>query len=245
MKWILKRILPRKLKRLWHTFSLVRVGTKPLTKRECNICNYEGYFSTVGRPLRLDALCPNCGSLERHRLMMLTVQRGDIPQLNKKNSNVLHFAAEPVLERIFRERFDNYVTADLFQEADVKLDMESIDVDDEQYDIIIASHVLEHVDDKKASSELLRVLVDGGIFVCQVPIVEGWESTYEDDSITSEEDRWLHFGQGDHVRYYGADFRERISASGLILKNEYTSEGEDVIRYGLLRGEKTFVFQKG
>ena len=132
-----------------------------------------------------------------------------------------------------------------FQEADVKLDMESIDVDDEQYDIIIASHVLEHVDDKKASSELLRVLVDGGIFVCQVPIVEGWESTYEDDSITSEEDRWLHFGQGDHVRYYGADFRERISASGLILKNEYTSEGEDVIRYGLLRGEKTFVFQKG
>ena len=53
----------------------------------------------------------------------------------------------------------------------------------------------------------------------------------------------MHFGQEDHVRYYGADFRQRISAGGFKLINEFTSEGEDVLRYGLLRGEKTFVFE--
>lgn len=241
---ILRRIVPRKFKALWQTYRLFKVGMKPIKERECNICNYEGYFSVVGRPLRLDALCPNCGSAERHRLLMLAVQRDDIPQLNNKKSTVLHFAAEPILERIFRDRFDNYVTADLFMDADVKLDLENLDVEDKKYDVIIANHVLEHVDDKKASTELSRVLVDGGVLVCQVPLVEGWESSYEDDSITSDEDRWLHFGQGDHIRYYGADFRERISANGFILANEYTAEGKDVIRYGLLRGEKTFVFQK-
>ncbi len=244
MKKILKRILPRKVRHFLHTFSLVKIATEPFRERECNICNYEGYFSVIGRPLRLDALCPKCHSLERHRLLILAVQRGDIPQLENDNSAVLHFAPESSLEQVFRGRFKKYVTADFYQDADLKLDMESIDLGDKQFDVIVANHVLEHVDDKKASRELSRVLVDGGILVCQVPIIEGWKSTYENNSITSDEERCLHFGQGDHVRYYGEDFRERISAGGFKLINEFTAEGEDVIRYGLYRGEKTFVFQK-
>lgn len=244
MKWLLKRILPRKFKRFIHTFSMVRLGTEPFCERLCNICQYEGYFTTIGRPLRIDAHCPNCGSLERHRLLILAVQRGDIPQLEDKNSTVLHFAPEPCLEQIFRNRFASYDTADLFNEADLKLDMECIDVADEQYDVVVANHVLEHVDDKKASAEVSRILVEGGILVCQVPIIDGWASTYEDASITTDAERLLHFGQGDHVRYYGADFRQRISDGGFKLINEFTAEGDDVLRYGLFRGEKTFVFQK-
>ena len=99
-----------------------------ILQRVC-ICEYEGYFTTVGRPLRIDILCPNCGSMERHRLLILAVQRGGIPQLEDKNSTVLHFAAEPCLEQIFRNRFASY-TADLFTEADLKLDMECIEVAD-------------------------------------------------------------------------------------------------------------------
>ena len=244
IKWTLKRIVPTKIKRMWHTRNLVKVGITPIKERECNLCGFEGYFSVVGRPLRLDALCPNCGSMERHRLMMLALQGGDLPQMDDPKTAVLHFAAEPILERIFRERFDTYVTADFFVDADVKLNMEAMDVEDEQYDVIIANHVLEHVDDHKASAEIARVLTKGGVLLCQVPIVEGWATTYEDPSITTDEGRWLHFGQGDHVRFYGADFRERISAGGLKLTHEFTAEGTDVLRYGLLRGEKTFVFQK-
>ena len=54
----------------------------------------------------------------------------------------------------------------------------------------------------------------------------------------------LHFGQYDHLRYYGSDFIERIeSSSNLKLKEIFTAEGDDVIKYGLDRGEKIFVFQ--
>ena len=52
-----------------------------------------------------------------------------------------------------------------------------------------------------------------------------------------------HYGQSDHVRYYGADVRDRIRAAGFKL-DEFTAEGEDVLTYGLARGEKVFVATK-
>ena len=70
------------------------------------------------------------------------------------------------------------------------------------------------------------------------------EKTYEDKSITSENNRCIHYGQGDHVRYYGRDFRQRIEKNGLKLAQELTAEGNDVIKYGQKRGEKVFVFIK-
>lgn len=175
---------------------------------------------------------------------MLAITRGEIKNFLKSDAKVLHFAPEAILKTKFREHFSNYITADLFADADLVLNLENIDLEDDQYDLIIANHVLEHVDDRKAASELRRILRSGGVFVCQVPIIEGWDSTYENDEITSERLRWIHFGQGDHVRYYGSDFRERFCTAGFKLDKEFTSEGSDVIRYGLNRGEKVFVFEK-
>ncbi len=42
------------------------------------------------------------------------------------------------------------------------------------------------------------------------------------------------------MRYYGADIRDRIRAAGFEL-DEFTAEGEDVLVYGLQRGEKVFI----
>jgi SAM-dependent methyltransferase len=132
----------------------------------------------------------------------------------------------------------------LFQPADLKLDLEAIDLPDASVDLIIANHVLEHVDDAKASRELSRILRPNGVLLCMVPIVEGWATTYENPDITTDEGRMLHFGQEDHVRFYGRDFRDRIAKGGFSLRDEITAEGEEVIRYGLVRGEKVFVFEK-
>jgi predicted SAM-dependent methyltransferase len=137
-----------------------------------------------------------------------------------------------------------YQTADLFQPADLKLNMEAIDLPDASVDLIIANHVLEHVDDAKASRELSRILRPNGVLLCMVPIVEGWATTYQNPDITTDEGRMLHFGQEDHVRFYGRDFRDRIAKGGFNLREEITAEREDVIRYGLVRGEKVFVFEK-
>ena len=244
MRKLAKKIVPQSIKNQIYKVLSVKRALTPIAERECNICQYRGFFGGFGRPMRLDARCRSCGALERHRLLMLAISRGEIKNFSNLDSQVLHFAPEKILETRFRKQFKNYATADLYADADLVLNLEDINVDNDQYDIIVANHVLEHVDDKKASSELSRILKKGGVLICQVPIIEGWDSTYENDAVNTDSQRWLHFGQGDHVRFYGADFRERICAGGFKLIRECTSEGSDVIRYGLLRGEKVFVFEK-
>jgi hypothetical protein len=72
------------------------------------------------------------------------------------------------------------------------------------------------------------------------PIVEGWDSTFEDAAITNPEERAVYFGQFDHVRYYGADFRDRIREAGFTL-SEFTTVEPFVTRHSLIRGEKIFI----
>jgi hypothetical protein len=76
-----------------------------------------------------------------------------------------------------------------------------------------------------------------------LPVIEGWAKTYENPKVTSPEERKRHYGQADHVRYYGADVRMRIRAAGFALE-EFTAEGEDVLTYALQRGEKVFIARK-
>ena len=244
-----KILLPTFVKEKIYSIKRIKNSLKPLARRVCNICKFEGYFKLWGTPLRIDALCPSCGSLERHRLLKLAIDRDLIKNFNNKQSAVLHFAPEPLLKKIFLKSFKNYHTADLkvgpnYERADLKLNLENIDVEDNKYDIIIANHVLEHVNDYKASKELSRILTKNGIFVCMVPIIEGWNETYENNKIIDDKDRWTHFGQNNHVRFYGKDFRDRISKGGFNLISEITAGGEDVVKYSLTRGEKVFVFQK-
>jgi ubiquinone/menaquinone biosynthesis C-methylase UbiE len=88
---------------------------------------------------------------------------------------------------------------------------------DGSVDIILCSHVLEHIpEDRKAMAEIRRVLKPGGFAVLLVPLVVGVDETHEDPSIVSEELRWKYFGMGDHVRQYGKrDFVARLEAAGL------------------------------
>ena len=205
---------------------------------ECSICGYTGKFMGVGVSVRFGALCPNCLSLERHRLFALASARGF---LNFSNAAILHFAPEASVRKILDEQKPaSYVTADICPgRADLVLDIEQLDFPSSSVDVVICAHVLEHVDDGKALRELRRVVKDDGFVVLMVPIVEGWETTYENKAITSPEGRTLHFGQDDHVRYYGADFRTRVEEAGFRIE-EFTAFGEDCFRYGLVRGEKVF-----
>ena len=42
-----------------------------LYSRECPCCGFHGKFIAFGHPPRYDAKCPQCGSLERHRLLFI------------------------------------------------------------------------------------------------------------------------------------------------------------------------------
>ena len=207
---------------------------------KCPICSFEGLFDYFGTPPRVGAVCPECGSFERHRLFWLWYRSN----ASKLRGPVLHFAAEASLEKHLRVNISNYQTADICTAADLKLDIESIELSGSCFGAIICSHVLEHVDDSKALRELHRVLSRTGILIVMVPIVEGWDRTFEDPTIVDPDSRVAHFGQCDHVRYYGRDFRTRLTVAGFGAIEEYTAEGVDVAKYGLLRGEKVFVCSK-
>jgi len=235
-KQAVKSLVPQSV----FTLRVIWKAAQPLHPRRCPLCGYHGYFRPYGRPLRVDAKCQKCGSLERHRHFWNWFN-GDKAKLQEP---ILHFAPEPILSSRLRQIYQNYQTADLFQPADLKLDIEKIDLPSGAFNTIICSHVLEHVNDRKALAELCRVLSPEGRLICAVPIVEGWDQTYENEAVKTPHDRFLHFGQGDHVRYYGRDFRDRLRAAGFANVVEITASGQDVIDYSLMRGDKFFICAK-
>ena len=209
--------------------------------RKCNVCGYRGRFQAAGRPRRIDARCPRCGSAERYRLLALWLDRhgGFL-----RTAHMLHFAPEAGLARLLKTRVGRYQSADIAPgRADLVLNIEAIAAPDGSYDCVVCSHVLEHVDDMKALGEVYRVLRPGGVALIMLPVIEGWATTYENPKVATPEERKRHYGQSDHIRYYGADVRERIAAAGFALE-EFTAEGEDVLSYSLQRGEKVFIAKK-
>jgi SAM-dependent methyltransferase len=247
LKQVIKRFVPKpklavRQKRSEARLQIenLRNATRPLHPRSCPICSYHGFFSCFGRPPRLDAQCPSCEALERHRLFWLWFNADK----SKLAEPILHFAPEPILSKQFKKLYHAYRTADMFSDADLKLNIEAIDLATSSLGTVICNHVLEHVSDKQALSEIYRVLSDNGQFVCSVPIIEGWEQTYENETITTPLERELHFGQQDHVRLYGRDFRDRLREAGFTNIQEITAEGQNIVDYGLLPGEKFFLCGK-
>lgn len=209
--------------------------------RICNVCGYRGRFQAAGKPRRIDARCPRCGSAERYRLLALWL---DSHGGFLRNAHVLHFAPEAGLTAMLKTRVGRYETADIVPgRADRVLNIEAIAAPDASYDCVVCSHVLEHVDDAKALGEIYRVLKPGGVTLIMLPVIEGWATTYENPDVVTPEDRKRHYGQSDHVRYYGADVRDRVRRAGLALE-EFTAQGPDVLTYALQRGEKVFIARK-
>lgn len=236
----MKRWLDPYIPMLFSTLPKMLKAARTRHVRTCPICGYKGFFGIAGRAPRIDAKCRRCGSLERHRLFWLWLDGGK----DKLVEPILHFAAEASLVDHLRAMYADYKTTDLFKDADLKLNIEHIDLPTGSLNTVICNHVLEHVDDRLALKELARVLSPAGQLICSVPIIEGWDKTYENDAIATRKDRELHFGQRGHVRYYGRDFRDRLAEAGFVRIEEVTAEGPDVVEYGLWRGEKIFVCRK-
>ena len=186
---------------------------------------------------RENALSPGTLSLERHRQMWLYLQNET--DFFTKNYKVLHIAPEQEFLRKFKKMKNlEYTSADLFSPiVDVKADILDLPFEDESFDVIFCNHVLEHIiDDKKAMSELYRVMKKGGWGILQVPMKNSLEKTYEDFTITDPKERQKHFGQYDHVRWYGMDYFERLKSVGFSVDINFYSQNfseQEQKRFGL------------
>lgn len=180
----------------------------------CPLC--EGVyrkFLPAGVIPRPNAICPGCESFERHRLLWLTLQALWETRTITKGGRMLHVAPEAAIAKKFQEDYD-YLSVDLDgSNAMQAMDITAINIANGNFDAIVCNHVLEHIpEDRKALAELYRVLKPGGWASIQVPIMG--ETTQEDLSITDPQEREQLYGQSDHVRQYGKDFKLRLEEAG-------------------------------
>ncbi len=242
---LLVRYVPRKYLQLFGGVGLKAAGLFYMGKKvECPICNrHYKKFLPYGRiNSRENALCPNCLSLERHRLIWLYLK--EKTNFFSGKLNVLHIAPEHCYIRPFENQHrDNYITADIESPlAKVKMDIHQIPFGDNHFDAILCNHVLEHVkDDIQVMKEFHRVLKPGGWAILQVPFFNPVpEKTFEDNSITNPREREKIFGQDDHVRKYGNDYPQRIKQSGLKAIEDSFSlnfSAEKAFHFGIVRQE--------
>ena len=202
----------------------------------CPICE-KGFGRFLPYHGRTGALCPGCHSLERHRLLWdFFVQKTN---LFTASLRLLHIAPEIHLGgRLAALHNLDYISADLLSgETMLRLDVTDIDLPDESFDVVLCSHVMEHVgDDSRAMRELLRITRRGGWGILDAPVDWGREDTYEDWSIT-EHERVKAFGQFDHVRVYGRNYPELLRAAGWRVELDPLDVSEvDRVRQGLRPG---------
>lgn len=210
LKRIAKLIVPKQVLKKNEFFFRRLISLKYKgNKHQCNICEFKlNRFITLESK---DLLCPNCGSRSRTRRLYRTLNDNKVLK-----GNVLHFSPPKALYNKLKPLNINYFSSDFENEfsADYSYDITSIPVENDFFDVIICYHVLEHIeDDKKAMSELYRVLKPNGSCYIQTPYKNG--DIYEDISVTSPEKRKELFGQEDHVRIYSVEgLKERLKNTG-------------------------------
>jgi hypothetical protein len=164
------------------------------------------------------AVCPVCYSHGRHRMFWLWLPRGT-DLLDGRPKKLLHVAPNgperQIGEFLQGVTYIDYLSGDLSNpQSMVRMDITAIESPSDYFDVILCSHVLEHVpEDRKAMAELFRVLKPGGWAILQVPIGPA-EETFEDPTVTDPVERARLFGQFDHVRLYGRDYKKRLENTG-------------------------------
>lgn len=180
--------------------------------------------------------CPRCGSRARHRFLWTYLQQS---QLLAPDVRLLHLAPEPALAERLRGMTE-YTSADVSRGAAmVTADVTALPFEDGSFDLVLCSHVLEHVrDDAAAMREIARVLAAPGVALIQTPVNYDQSLTYEDPGETDPEARLRQFSQDDHVRVFGTDIRDRLERAGFSVSVASADDVDerDAARYGLDRG---------
>jgi len=235
----IKKLVPKKLveqneKLLRDLISIGYIGNKYF----CNICHFK--MSNFIKLQNNDKLCPKCGSLSRTRRLW------DLLENEIQEKKTLHFSPSKSIKTKL-ESFINaeYITTDYAGEfnASKRLNIESINEPNDEFDLIICYHILEHIEnDTKAMKELNRILKHKGICVIQTPFKTG--DIYENDAIKTDEERLMHFGQKDHLRIYSVEgLMNRLRSVGFKTKLiEYTEVENNKKGYNI--DEKIIIAEK-
>jgi SAM-dependent methyltransferase len=211
---------------------------------ECPICGgrFRRFLPRYGHP---DQQCPACHSLVRHRAMWLYLVR-DV-RIEERSMRILHLAPEVGIAKRIRATGADYVNGDIDAAlASERIDVTAIPYPDRSFDLVICSHVLEHVpDDRTAIAELARVVRSDGLALIVVPIKRPDTIEFRDPSPTpAMPDGYLRTGRHGHVREIGADYIARLADGGFhvdAVDGASTLSPAERARYAIWPGETFFV----
>ena len=179
------------------------------TSPACPICACPEFLTFNGRP---NAVCANCKSFERSRLLWLALTH--LLDLTRSDLHIAHFAPEKGIARALTQRLGNrYEPFDIdptrydfpfieVQEFNLCTDAQNITPG--HYDAVIHVHVMEHLfcDHGKVLRDLHCGIKPGGIHLFGIPII-GLYFAEDRNPAMPPDKRASSFGQDDHVRRFG------------------------------------------
>jgi predicted SAM-dependent methyltransferase len=159
----------------------------------CPICNKENSFGPVlSAGARESMICSECGSTSRGRAMW----RSMVKAANPQTASIWQVGKDALTER-YRKYATYFVCSELRPKPGdtyvISQNLEKLTFDDNLFDIVLCSDVLEHVRLYwVALMEIYRVLRDKGTLVMTVPLTsfEGHKK-YCETGETPEKDKWL------------------------------------------------------
>lgn len=221
------------------------------TQAHCPVC--DGHFrrflpygkSIPLSPLRSYALCPSCRCMERHRLLWLYLQTQTNIFVDK--ASVLHVGPELQIQKRLQS-FTNltYLSIDIdCPWAMMKLDVSDLPFAADSFHSILCIHVLQAVvDDRKALSELFRVLKPNGWAILQVPIDVDQPKTVDTAPVGRQP---VNTSQLSHARLYGQDYLELLQQARFdVHVDDFVRRLPQTLitRYGLNPSEDIYICHK-
>lgn len=220
------------------------------TRFVCPCCNWRlrtftrGGYSLRGRH---HGYCPRCNAKARHRRVWLYL--ASRTSLFTEPHRVVDVAPKySFSRRLSRMPNLDYVAVDIANRPNISLrmDLTAAPLADSSADAVICVHVLEHIEnDRRAISEIFRILRPSGWALISVPLRLD-QPTYEDPAIVSPAAREAAFGETTHVRMYGYDLLDRLTAAGFEVSLDLADDVDESTkaRYGLLDDENIFLCRK-
>lgn len=176
----------------------------------CNMCGWQGKRFTDIYNYRMQkwcaVFCPRCHSRPRQRALFKYLQEHFL-NVHLRCLEISPHGSNPVKKAL---KGIDYISIDFNKShAMLSMDLTELTFADSIFDLIVCSHVLEHIeDDLAAISEIYRVLKKSGTALIQVPI--GYHKDPSGKSTVEFSERRF----SNHIRSYGWDVINRLGGAG-------------------------------